>query len=53
MRVISDIAAEFPHIDDRYIGRPYRYAFMQATGMVNDHIRPCLRHDAVRAMGEG
>ena len=28
------------------------YAFMQATGMVNDHIRPCLRHAPVRAMGE-
>lgn len=30
-RVISEIAAEFPHVDDRYVGRPYRYAFMQAT----------------------
>lgn len=30
-KVISDVAAEFPHVDDRYIGRPYRYAFMQAT----------------------
>ncbi len=29
--VIAEIAAEFPHIDDRYAGRPYRYAFMQAT----------------------
>ena len=27
------------------------YAFMQATGMVNDHVETCLRHDAVRAMG--
>lgn len=30
-KVISELSAEFPHIDDRYIGRPYRYAFMQAT----------------------
>lgn len=29
--VISEMAAEFPHVDDRYAGRPYRYAFMQAT----------------------
>ena len=27
------------------------YAFMQATGMVNDHVETCLRHDPVRAMG--
>jgi carotenoid cleavage dioxygenase len=29
--VISTVNAEFPHIDDRYVGRPYRHAFMQAT----------------------
>jgi len=29
--VMSRMAAEFPHADDRYIGRPYRYGFMQAT----------------------
>ena len=28
------------------------YAFMQATGMVNDHVATCLRHDPVRAMGD-
>lgn len=28
------------------------YAFMQATGMVNDHVAACPRHAAVRAMGE-
>ena len=27
------------------------YAFMQATGMVNDHVQTCLRHEPVRAMG--
>jgi carotenoid cleavage dioxygenase len=30
-RVIAEMSAEFPHIDDRYVGRPYRHAFMQAT----------------------
>ena len=29
--VIANVAGEFPHVDDRYVGRPYRYAFMQAT----------------------
>jgi carotenoid cleavage dioxygenase-like enzyme len=29
--VFSRLAAEFPHVDDRYVGRPYRYGFMQAT----------------------
>jgi len=29
--VLSRMAAEFPHCDDRYVGRPYRYGFMQAT----------------------
>jgi carotenoid cleavage dioxygenase len=29
--VMSRMSAEFPHADDRYIGRPYRYGFMQAT----------------------
>ena len=41
-KVIAEISAEFPHMDDRYIGRPYRYAFMQAT----DPTRP---YDATRA----
>ncbi|PZO01930.1 MAG: DNA-3-methyladenine glycosylase I [Alphaproteobacteria bacterium] len=27
------------------------YAFMQATGMVNDHVEDCVRCDDVRAMG--
>ncbi|MFV0409873.1 MAG: DNA-3-methyladenine glycosylase I [Paracoccus sp. (in: a-proteobacteria)] len=26
------------------------YAFMQATGMVNDHITSCFRHDEVKAL---
>lgn len=31
--VTSRLAAEFPHCDERYVGHPYRYAFMQATDM--------------------
>jgi carotenoid cleavage dioxygenase-like enzyme len=30
-KVISNFAGEFPHVDDRYVGRPYRHAFMQGT----------------------
>lgn len=30
-KVIGDFIGEFPHIDDRYVGRPYRHAFMQVT----------------------
>jgi DNA-3-methyladenine glycosylase I len=26
------------------------YAFMQAVGMVNDHLRSCFRHDTIRRM---
>jgi carotenoid cleavage dioxygenase len=29
--VISNFTGEFPHVDDRYVGRPYRHAFMQGT----------------------
>jgi carotenoid cleavage dioxygenase len=29
--VLSRMAAEFPHCDDRYVGKPYRYGFMQAA----------------------
>ncbi|MCP5143709.1 MAG: carotenoid oxygenase family protein [Gammaproteobacteria bacterium] len=32
-KIISTLAGEFPHIDDRYIGRPYRHAFLQVTDM--------------------
>ena len=28
----------------RFVGSTICYAFMQATGMVNDHVRSCFRH---------
>ena len=31
----------------RFVGPTICYAFMQATGMVNDHMTRCYRHDAV------
>jgi carotenoid cleavage dioxygenase len=40
--VISSLSGEFPHVDDRYVGRPYRHAFMQATD-------PTKSYDAEKA----
>jgi DNA-3-methyladenine glycosylase I len=33
-----------------YCGPTIAYAFMQACGLVNDHLTCCHRHDAVAAM---
>jgi DNA-3-methyladenine glycosylase I len=32
----------------RFVGSTICYAFMQATGMVNDHLISCFRHEEVR-----
>jgi DNA-3-methyladenine glycosylase I len=34
-----------------FCGPVITYAFMQATGMVNDHVHACFRQGEVRAMG--
>ena len=34
----------------KFVGPVIVYAFMQAVGMVNDHVTPCFRHDEVKAM---
>ena len=34
----------------KFVGPVIVYAFMQATGMVNDHLEGCFRHGPVRAM---
>ena len=34
-----------------FCGPTIVYAFMQAVGMVNDHLVTCYRHDEVKAMG--
>ncbi|MGB0114488.1 MAG: DNA-3-methyladenine glycosylase I [Ilumatobacteraceae bacterium] len=33
-----------------FVGPTICYAFMQATGMVNDHVTTCFRHDECRAL---
>jgi DNA-3-methyladenine glycosylase I len=37
----------------KFCGPTIVYAFMQAVGMVNDHLITCQRHHAVRALGRG
>lgn len=32
----------------KFVGSTICYAFMQATGMVNDHLETCFRHKALR-----
>jgi DNA-3-methyladenine glycosylase I len=36
----------------KFCGPTIVYAFMQATGMVNDHLVSCYRHDAVQNIGK-
>jgi DNA-3-methyladenine glycosylase I len=35
----------------KFVGTTICYAFMQASGMVNDHLAACFRHAEVRRMG--
>ncbi|WP_152612951.1 DNA-3-methyladenine glycosylase I [Tateyamaria sp. ANG-S1] len=35
----------------KFVGPTIVYAFMEATGLVNDHITPCFRHTECAAMG--
>jgi DNA-3-methyladenine glycosylase I len=36
-----------------FVGPTICYAFMQAVGMVNDHLVTCFRHREIRDLGEG
>ena len=36
----------------RFVGTTICYAFMQATGMVNDHTTDCFRYPQVRALAD-
>lgn len=35
----------------KFVGSTICYAFMQATGMVNDHTTDCFLHDSISSMG--
>ena len=47
------IATEMKRRGFRFCGPVTVYAFMQAVGMVNDHLTGCFRHGEVARMGEG
>lgn len=59
-RRFSDIPARTPLSDAlskdllkrgfRFVGSTICYALMQATGLVNDHLVTCFRHDEVRRL---
>jgi DNA-3-methyladenine glycosylase I len=36
-----------------FVGSTICYAFMQAVGMVNDHVVGCFRHEEIKAMAQG
>ena len=58
---ISDVPAQTPVAVEmskalkakgfKFVGPVIVYAFMQATGLVNDHLTCCHRHAPIRAMG--
>jgi len=55
---LAEVPAKTPHSDRmskalgqagfKFVGSTICYALMQATGMVNDHLTGCFRHEAVR-----
>jgi DNA-3-methyladenine glycosylase I len=58
---MSDVPASTPASDRmskdlkrrgfRFVGTTICYAYMQACGMVNDHVATCFRHDECAALG--
>jgi DNA-3-methyladenine glycosylase I len=46
---VSDaLSADLKRRGFKFVGTTIMYAFMQATGMVNDHARDCFRYKALR-----
>lgn len=50
--VSETISKELKRMGFNFVGPTIIYAFMQAVGMVNDHLTDCFRHEEVRALGE-
>ena len=46
------MSRELKRLGFKFCGPVIVYAFMQACGLVNDHLTGCPRHDAVARMGE-
>lgn len=50
---LSDrLARDMKKLGFRFLGTTILYSHLQATGLVNDHILSCFRHEEVRALGE-
>lgn len=45
------MSKELKRLGFRFVGPTICYAYMQATGMVNDHITGCYRHKQVAKLG--
>lgn len=62
-RTLKDLPAESPvslrlsrdlkSLGFRFVGPTICYAFMQAVGLVNDHVLGCFRHAEVAALSRG
>lgn len=44
------MSRELKRMGFRFVGPTVCYAFMQAVGMVNDHVVDCFRHGEIRAL---
>ena len=49
----AEMARELKGKGFKFCGPVIVYAFMQATGMVNDHVVSCFRHEECRRMADG
>lgn len=47
----DSMSRELKRLGCNFVGSTICYAFMQAVGMVNDHVIHCFRHQAVRRLG--
>ena len=47
----QQISKELARLGFKFVGPTIVYAFMQAVGMVNDHLVKCYRHAACRELG--
>lgn len=47
------MSRELKRMGCNFVGPTICYAFMQAVGMVNDHVTGCYRYEAIRSMAAG
>jgi len=52
-KLSQQISAELVRRGFKFVGPTIVYAFMQATGMVNDHLLTCYRHAECAKLGNG